>query len=304
MTSAAGAAISATQRGILTMIAAVFLFTAMDATAKGLIALYPLPQVVWARFVGQLAIVLIWLGPRSLTALRTRHPFWHLIRSVTQFGSTALFFGSLSFIGLAEATALADINPVLITLGAALFLGEPLRRSRVIGVLVAMIGALIVIRPGSGVFTLAAVLPLATAVTYAINVLVTRHIGQRETPWASMIYAAAFGAALSSLALPWGWQPVALADAWRFGLLALLGAGAQLCIIRAFALAEASVLAPYAYCGILFATCWGMLLYGEFPDVWTLAGALVIVASGLYVWSQDRKPRPQTPDLPLDPDQK
>ena len=64
------------------------------------------------------------------------------------------------------------------------------------------------------------------------------------------------------------------------------------------------MLAPYAYCGILFATCWGVLLYGEFPDHWTLAGALVIVASGHYVWSQDRKPRPQTPDLPLDPDQK
>jgi drug/metabolite transporter (DMT)-like permease len=296
MTSPAGTALNATRRGILTLMLAVLLFTAMDATAKGLLAIYPLPQVVWARFVGQLLIVLIYLGPRTLPALRTRHPFWHLIRSVTQFGSTALFFGSLSFIGLAEATALADINPVLITLGAALFLGEPLRRSRVVGVVLAMIGALIVIRPGSGVFTPAALLPLAVAVTYAINVLVTRHIGRRETPWASMIYAAAFGAALSSLALPWGWQPIALRDAWMFGLLALLGAGAQLCIIRAFALAEASVLAPFAYSGILFATIWGMLLYGEFPDLWTMVGALVIVVSGLYVWSQDRKAALLDPD--------
>jgi drug/metabolite transporter (DMT)-like permease len=296
MTTAAGITLNSTRRGILTLMLAVFLFTAMDATAKGMLAIYPLPQVVWARFVGQLLIVLIYLGPRSLPALRTRHPFWHLVRSVTQFGSTALFFGSLYFIGLAEATALADINPVLITLGAALFLGEPLRRSRVLGVLLAMVGALIVIRPGSGIFTPAALLPLATAVTYAINVLVTRHIGRRETPWASMIYAAAFGAALSSLALPWGWEPIALQDAWRFALLALLGAGAQLCIIRAFALAEASVLAPFAYCGILFATFWGMLLYGEFPDLWTVVGALVIVVSGLYVWAQDRKAALLDPD--------
>ena len=271
------------------MILAVFLFTAMDATAKGLIALYPLPQVVWARFIGQLVIVLIWLGPRRLAAVHSRHPVLHLLRSVLQFGSTALFFGSLAFIGLAEATALADINPVLITLGAALFLGEPLRRHRVVGVLAAMIGAMIVIRPGSGIFTAAALLPLATAVTYAGFSLVTRHIGQRETPWASMIYAAAFGAVLSSLALPWGWQPIALADAWRFGLLALLGAGAQFCIIRALSLAEAAVLAPFAYCGILFATFWGLMLYREYPDLWTGVGALVIVGSGLYVWSQDRK---------------
>ena len=74
------------------------------------------------------------------------------------------------------------------------------------------------------------------------------------------------------------------------------GAGAQLCIIRAFALAEASVLASYACCGIVCATLWGMVLHGAFPDFWTLAGALVIVGSGLYVWSQDRKAAPVDPD--------
>ena len=96
-------------------------------------------------------------------------------------------------------------------------------------------------------------------------------------------------------------MPIALTDLPAFALFAALGAVARLFILRAFALAKAAVLSAFSYCGILFATFWGMVLYGEFPDVWTLVGALVIVGSGLYVWSQDRK-APLLDQAPLDLD--
>lgn len=276
-------------RGVALMILAIFLFTAMDATAKGLVADYPAPQVIWVRFAGQLLLVLLILRHHLGPVLRTRFPVLHFWRSASQFGATTFFFLSLPHVGLAEATAIADINPVLITLGAALFLGERLGPRRVAGVVVALIGALIVIRPGAGVFTWWAVLPLLCAISYATSALLTRKIGAQESVWASMVYAALFGTILAGVALPFVWEPIATEDLWKFALIACLGTGAQLCIIRSFSIAEASVVAPFAYLGIVFAAFWGIVLYDHWPDQWTVIGALVIVGAGLYVWHRETK---------------
>ncbi len=278
---------TATTRGILMMLLSILIFTAMDALAKDLVARYPTPQVIWARFGGQMVLVMLILGPRLTQLVATQYPVFHFLRSITQLGAATLFFLSLNYIGLAEATALADINPVLITLGAAFFLGERLTLARLIGVGTAMVGALIVIRPGSGVFSFAAVLPLGAACCFAISALLTRHVGARESHWASLFWPAAFGTLATSPVLPWVWVPVAIADFGGFALIGVLGAGAQLCLIRAFTLAEASVVAPFTYTGILFATGWGIGLYGEYPDHWTIFGAVVIVAAGLYVWHSE-----------------
>jgi drug/metabolite transporter (DMT)-like permease len=274
-------------RGVLLMVLAILLFTAMDAAAKGLIQRYPAPQVIWARFAGQLLFVVLILNLRTGPLLRTRFPGLHLARSAFQFGATGLFFLSLAHIGLAEATALTDINPVLITLGAALFLGEKLGRRRLAGVAAALIGALIIIRPGAGIFSLWALLPLGAAICYTGNALITRHIGAQESAWTSMLYASLFGTLAGSIALPFVWIPVPAADLAIFALVGALGTGAQLCIIRSFSMTEASIVAPFAYLGIVFATGWGAVLYDQWPDRWTVIGALVIVGAGLYVWHRE-----------------
>ncbi|MFC3086987.1 DMT family transporter [Tabrizicola soli] len=289
---------SSVSRGVALMIAAILLFTAMDATAKGLIGRYPAPQVIWVRFAGQLALVLAILGPRLGPVLRTRFPALHFWRSASQFGATTFFFLSLPHVGLAEATAIADLNPVLITLGAALFLGERLGPRRIAGVVVALAGAMIVIRPGAGVFTWWALLPVCCALSYATSALLTRKIGAQESVWASMVYAALFGTIVAGAALPLVWQPIAATDLWRFGLIACLGTGAQLCIIRSFSITEASVVAPFAYLGIVFAAFWGVVLFDQWPDRWTVIGALVIVGAGLYVWHREtRGARAPGPDV-------
>lgn len=282
---------SATARGIILMLLAIFLFTAMDAAAKGLIQRYAFGQVVWARFTGQVIIVSLILGRTTFAALRSRYPVLHMIRSACQLGATGCFFASLSQIGLAEATALTDLNPILITLGAALFLGERLGPRRIFGVILAMVGAMIVIRPGFGVFTPAALLPLAAAAFYSVNALLTRRLGPLESVWTPLLHAALFGAMVTSVLQPFVWQPIPLADMPFFILIGCLGTGAQLCLIRAFTLAEAGAVAPFAYVGILFATGWGIVLYGEWPDTATVIGALVIVAAGLYVWHRETQAR-------------
>ncbi|TGD42341.1 DMT family transporter [Pseudotabrizicola sediminis] len=278
-----------TKSGILLMVLAIFCFAAMDAVAKGLIARYPVPQVIWARFAGQVLIVAVLLGPRLPAMLRTRWPLLHLIRGVCQLGAIGCFFSALPHIGLAEATALGDLNPVLITLGAALFLGERLGPRRIAGVVAALIGALIIIRPGLSVFTPAALLPLAAAVFYAISALLTRHLGPQETAWTPLILGALFGMAATSVTLPFVWVPVPMADWPLFALIGALGTAANLFLIRSFTLAQAGSVAPFAYAGLIFATGWGYILYGEVPDLPTIIGALVIVAAGLYVWHRETR---------------
>lgn len=273
--------------GIALAVLTALIFSALDALAKSLVAVYPPVQLVWARYAGQTAIVFLILLPRLRSHLRTRYPREHAMRSVFQFGATALFFTALGQIGLAEATAIMEIAPVLITLGAALFLGERLGPRRLGGVLVALAGALIIVRPGMGVFSWAALLPVAAAVCYAGYAITTRKVGPDEPVLTALFYTALLGTAITSALMPWHWQPVA---GWHWlGLAGLggLGALAQFCMIRAYSLAEASVIAPFGYVGLLFATIWGYGLFGEVPDLWTGIGALVIVGAGLYVWHRE-----------------
>lgn len=278
-----------TGRGIVMMLIAIATFTSMDALAKTLIADYPALQVVWARYTGQTVIVALVFLPRLGRLLRTRYPGLQALRSLMQFGATAFFFLSLGHIGLAEATAITDLNPVLITLGAAVFLGEKLGLRRIFGVCAALLGALVIIRPGFGVFQPAALLPLCCAICYAGFALATRRVGRDESASTSLIYSAMFGTLVTSAILPLVWQPIAAADLWGFLLIGALGSVAQFFLIRAFTIAEAAAIAPFGYVGILFATGWGILLFDEWPDGWTVIGALVIAGAGVYVWHRETR---------------
>lgn len=278
-------------RAIGYMVLGILGFTLMDATAKFLVQFYPAWQIVWVRYIGQVVLVAAFLNRNLFQALRTKHPKVQALRSLFQFGSTAFFFAGLAYIGLAEATAIADTNPVLITLGAALFLGERLGPRRIAGVAAAMVGALIVIRPGGDLFQPAALLPVGCAVCYAAHALATRWLGQSERGATSMLYSSLFGTIVTTATLPMWIEPVAWVHLPAFAAIALLGTFAQLFILRAFTTGEASAIAPFGYLGIVFATIWGMTLFGEYPDGWTILGALVIVGAGLYVWHRERQVR-------------
>ncbi len=273
------------------MIFAIFCFTLLDAQAKGLVGNYSAVQVAWARYAGQTILVALLIIRQLGPMLRTRFPGLQLLRSGFQLTATLLFFSSLSFIGLAEATTIVDLNPVLITLGAALFLGEKIGLRRFLGVAVALLGAMIIIRPGVGVFSPGAFLALGCGVCYTGYSLVTRAVGNRESVWTSLLYTGLFGTVMLSGLLPWVWQPMALADLPGFAAVGALGAVAQLCLIRALMLAEASVVAPFSYLGLVYALVWGWLFFDEWPDGWTLLGALVIVLAGLYVWHREARQR-------------
>lgn len=294
--------LSPTATAILLMIGAIFCFSIMDATAKALAPRIGTIPAVWARYAGQVLVVLILVAPRLKTVARTNYPLLQLARSIFLMFGTVFFFFSVANIGLTEATAIMNINPVIITLGAAVFLGEKIGLRRALGIGAALIGALIIIRPGSDVFSPFAVLPLIAAFAYSAYNITTRFVGRNEDPWTSLLYTALFGAVIMTIAVPFYWQPLDLTSALLMVMLAGFGTLSQLLLIRALAIGEAGMLAPFAYTGLIFATVWGVVFFNEFPDGWTVVGAAVIVAAGVYVWYRETFGKKKDAPVPVSAD--
>ena len=280
---------SQTKFSVMLMIGAMFIFTLMDAVAKLLTHEIGVWPTLWVRYFGQAVLVVIIVLPRIKQVVKTSFPVLQLTRSVFLMCATMCFFWGISNIGLAEATAIMDVSPVLITLGAVLFLGERIGIRRVFGIFGALIGALIVIRPGTDVFTIYALFPLGAAICYSGYNLITRFVGAREDPWTSLFYTALFGATVLSAIVPFYWQPLSSFIITLMFVLSVLATLAQWLLIKALSIGEASLLAPIGYIALIFATLWGFLLFGDLPDHWTVAGAGVIVASGFYVWYRERQ---------------
>jgi len=285
------ARLSPTAQGILLMLAAIALFSTMDAIAKALMDRYAPMQVVWARYAGMMTIVAVILAPRIGPLLRTRHLGLQLLRSAFLFAATFSFFTAISKMNIAAATAVMQVHPVIVTLGAALFLREPLGPRRLTGIGAALAGALIVIRPGAEVFSWAALLPLLGGLFYAGYALTTRFLGRDEPILTSFLYTAIIGTLVASaLAVP-VWQMPGPGDAAIFLALGAVGALGQFLLIRSLTLAEAGAVAPFGYAGVVFASLWGYVAFGERPDGWTILGALVIVGAGVYVWHRETRAR-------------
>ncbi|MCR9067243.1 MAG: DMT family transporter [Rhodobacteraceae bacterium] len=284
-------ALSANARGILFMIAAIFLFSSMDAMAKHLSATYDTVQVVWARYAGQMAVVALILAPRLHLLIRTNHPWLQLLRSGFLFAATFCFFTSLTMIDIAAATALLNIHPLLLTLGAALVLREALGPRRIFGIGAALAGALIILRPGSEVFSTAALLPLAAGCCYAAYALTTRFLGRDEPILTSFLYTALIGTVVSSVMVAGRFTMPPTGDAALFLALGAIAALGQFFLIRSLTVAEAGVVAPFGYSGVVFSTLWGLTVFGEVPDAMTILGAVVIVGAGVYVWHRETQAR-------------
>jgi drug/metabolite transporter (DMT)-like permease len=272
------------------MIAAVGLFTLMDAIAKYLSQWYPVPGIVWARYALNLIMLLGWLAARGeLRRIRTTRPGIQLTRGLLLATATLIYFTSLTVLPLADAAAIAFVLPLFVAALAVPMLNERLDGARLAAIFVGFAGALLVVRPGSSVFTLYALLPMAMAFCNALYQILTRKIAGLEHPLTSLIWGAIVGAALLSLVLPFAWKTPDRASHWALlvviGMLASVG---HYLLIRAYDYASASLLAPFTYSGLLWAMALGFLVFGSFPDGWALGGMSVIVASGLFIVSRQR----------------
>ena len=183
-------------RGIALMIAAVSTFTCLDTTSKYLAQHYPVPAIVWARYVVHMVLMALVLGPRmGAGLLRTTNLRLQLIRGVVLAASSLVFLSALRLMPLAEAAAIAFMTPIIIAVLAGPVLGERVERRTWVALAGGFVGVLLIVRPGGGLFTPAALLPLASAFMMALYQMLTSKLAGRDTPLTTLFYPAVIGTA-------------------------------------------------------------------------------------------------------------
>lgn len=274
--------------GIAWILPASMLFVALDTVTKTLAPTYPILQLVSLRFMVHAAIVAILLAPVLHRHARSRAPGLQLLRSALLAGVTANFFVAIASMKLVDATAIMFATPVLVTALSIPLLGEKVGARRWAAVLVGFAGALLVARPGPGIFESGALFALTAALLNALYQLTTRKVSNADTPLTTLLWTPLVGAAAGAVIAPTVWVPPATADLGLMLLLGVFGGVSHYCMIKAFDRAPAAVISPYTYLGLIWATLAGFAFFGEVPDLLTVVGGCLIVGSGLFILHRER----------------
>jgi drug/metabolite transporter (DMT)-like permease len=282
-------------RGILLMCAAAASMVGLDVCAKLLLERYGISQLVLLRCAfSVLFIVAFALQQGGGRVLATRQPGWHLLRTLLMTASMYAFFFALPRIPLAMVLTIAFAAPIVVTALSRPFLGEAVGPWRWAAVLVGFAGVMVVLQPGRGITEPAAWVALGGAFTYALLSLTARKLSTSESPIALSLYMfpapvliAAFGAWVN-------WLPPTPLDWLLFVAAGVFGGLAFMLMNAAFRHADAAVLVPFDYTGLVWAGAAGYLIWREVPDNNTFTGAAIIVASGLFILY--RETRRSTPE--------
>ena len=283
------------RRALLLFLLAGVCLSSLDATAKYLVRDHALFLVVWARYAGQMLVVtpFAWqrAGPRFW---RARHPVLQLVRSLFLLIATICFFGSLRYLPLAEGSAITFLAPIFVVVLSGPLLGEQPTQARWIASVAGFAGVLILVRPGSAIFHPATLLLVVAAICNALYFLLTRRLAD-ESAYTTLFYSALAGTIGLSLALPWQFDGGApsLRDGALFLLLGLFAGLGHWFVISAYLLAPASMLTPFTYLQMIWATLYGFAIFGHLPDRASALGMTIIVASGLWLALQERARAPR-----------
>ena len=281
--------------GILMMIAAVTIFTAMGAFIKAADRV-PAGQAVFFRAGVSMPVILLWLIVRGQLSegLRTSNWRGHAVRGLAGSVAMGLGFAALKFLPFPEVTGLRFVTPILIVVFAAMMLGERIRLVRITAVVVGLIGVAIILAPrlsltGQGSELFGAALVLGSATLAALAQIFVKSMVARENPAAIAFYFAATATTLSLLTIPFGWV---WPTPWEFLLLisaGVVGGIGQLVLTNSYRYADAGALAPFTYVSMLWAILIGWIVFSEIPTVPMLAGSGLIIASGIAIWLRERR---------------
>ncbi len=272
------------------MCLAVALIACQEAMAKYLGQYLPMLQVIGARYFGHLLLMAVVLMPRhGLRLFKANRPLVQVGRSVLLLIDTALFFFSLTMIGLAEATAIFFSVPLLVVLLSVLLLGEKLDWKRLLVVATGFAGMLVIVRPGSNAIGWGALLTFAAAICVSIFNIITRKLADEDPLPVTMFYTAMAGAVIMLLIVPFIWESPTSWQQWAaLIMIGITGGAAHSCIIASHVFAPASTVAPFMYSQIFWALGFGYLLFGNLPDQFTVIGGLIVIGSGIYLLQRQK----------------
>jgi drug/metabolite transporter (DMT)-like permease len=279
--------------GIALMCGAVACFAMLDTTAKYLNLYMSTLQVVWARYTGAFLFPFIVSNPWTRPGLtRTKRPLLQLVRSMLLLASTLCNFAALRYLQLDEAIALIFSTPFFVAALSGPILGEWVHWRRWTAIAVGFVGVLVVTRPGAGSFHPAALLSLSAALCYALYSISTRILARTDSNETTLFYSNLVGFLALMPVVPFVWttpgDPLVIALMVATGAIGSLG---HYLLIAAHRLAPAAVLSPFIYTEIVLVTALGFLVFGDVPSRFTITGAAIVVASGLYLLHRERKVR-------------
>ena len=268
--------------GIGLLVLAVACFAVLDTTTKVVSVSVPVVMALWFRYAFQaMATTLTMLPVRGRAMLRTAHPKFQCLRGVLLLTSSALTFFSLKYMPVGEFTAVVMITPLVITLLAALTLGERVSALRWALVAGGFAGTLVIIRPGGDAFDWVLLLPLGLVASNAWFQILTGRLVKTEDPVTMQFYTGWVGTLIASAALPFFWTELDSTALWA-GLvfMGVMGSVGHFMMILAYARAPASTLTPFLYAQIGFAMLGGWLVFSHVPDQWSMLGMVMIAVCG------------------------
>ncbi|MFO1202063.1 MAG: DMT family transporter [Tabrizicola sp.] len=278
--------------GIWLMVAAVAAFAAQDGFSKHLAGTYSIQMVIMIRYwtFAGFVILLALRRPEGLrTAIRSSRLPWHVMRSCLLVAEICLIVWGYTQIGLINSLAVFSICPLLIVALSGPVLGERISWQRWAAVAAGMVGVLIILRPGMGVFTWAAILPLASALMFAVYSVLTRLTTRDEPTFPAFFWPGVIGAVLmTGLGLP-HLKPMTPPDMAYLACYCGLFILSHWLLLKCYEQVEASRVQPYSYLQLVFVTGIGMVVYGEVLELPVAIGSMIVVGAGLYALSLERK---------------
>ena len=276
-------------KGILWQIIGMLFFGSMDAVSKHLTSSLPVIEILWVRYLFfALFGFLLAVHYSGLRGLRTSIPFLQIARGLALVFEIVLFTYAFRYLPLADAHVMAASVPLIVLALAVLILKERVGHRRWFAVVLGFLGVLIILRPGFGNWQPILFLPLLGAFGFAVYLVLTRMAAKFDTIGTSAFYTGLVGLSVLSIFLPLEWKTPTIEE-WGWLLLAsVLGLCGHISVIKALSMAEASVLQPFFYVVLVWATFLGFIIFDDIPDFITIIGACIIVGSGLYAWYRER----------------
>jgi drug/metabolite transporter (DMT)-like permease len=276
--------------GILLVIAASFCFASMDAMSKILAQDHAILQILWFRYMVFTVFALAIARRRGVgRTLVSQRPWLQAFRALLLVAENAVFVLAFRYLPLADVHALGASAPLMVVALSVVLLGETVGIRRWSAVLVGFVGVLIIIRPGLQEIEWPLLIPLVGALMWALYQILVRLCSRTDGSDTTLLWSALVGLAATSVTGPFVWVPPDR-EAWvLLVVLAVAGSIAHYALIKGLQLAEASAVQPYTYTLLVFAAFWGLAVFGDIPDAWTILGATIIVGSGLYTWYRERQ---------------
>jgi drug/metabolite transporter (DMT)-like permease len=273
------------------MCSAVALFACLDTTAKYLSAQMSILLIAWARYTGAFVLTLFVSNPiTDRTLLKSGNLKLQIVRGLLLSGSTVLNFLALRFMQLDEVLSIIFTFPFIVAIASGPLLGEWLGWRRWSAICFGFAGVLVITRPGFGAIHPAALFSLAATIAYGIYAVFTRIVSRTDSNQTSLFYNNFVGALVMLPVLPFVWTPI---SSWTVGFMlagtGVLGSLGHFFLIAGHRLAPASVLSPFIYTQLIWVVILGYLVFGHVPTGWTMAGAAMVIGSGLYLLYRERK---------------